>query len=123
MRPCEKRPTAPGRKRWPCLVPILSVVLLFNVIVTLFIYERVVVYQEDQHKGGASTAEAYFAKHGGMRALLREKETIVKRKTNGNAIANANANAMPEIKVAASGDQPKEVTSAMTLTNRIRRVA
>ena len=109
MRPGGKRPTAPGRKRWPCLVPILSIVLVFNGIVTLFIYERVVIYHEDQHEGGASTAETYFAKHGGMRSLLREKEAMAKRKTNGNV----NTNAMPEIKVAASGDQPREVTSAL----------
>ena len=76
MRPGEKRPTAPGRKRWPCLVPILSIVLVFNGTVTLFIYQRIVIYQEDHLEGGASTAEAYFAKHGGMRALLGEKEAM-----------------------------------------------
>ena len=85
---------------WPCVV-----LLSFNGIVTLLIYGRVA----DQHEGGASTAETYFAKHGGMRALLREKEAMAKRKTNGNA----NANAMPEIKVVVSGDQPKEVMPAL----------
>lgn len=90
-------------------MPILSIVLVFNVIVTLFIYGRVVTYQEDQREGGASTAATYFTKHGGMRALLKEKETMVRRRGN----ANANANAISETKVVASGDQPREVTSAL----------
>ena len=114
----------------PRLLHAVACVCGINSVITLIIYRRVVA-QDDAatSAAGAATAEQYFANHGGMEALLREKfGTRMKHelkpkihdvsKRSGRAFAAVNDG---RTSLAAAENQQKQQKQQIPASRRRRR--